>query len=164
MNNTKSVTMSLENVTFQYARVGTPTNAGFQGNNEAPMWNVQAVAEKGTEAYETLALLAESGVAVMENTEEGVLAINLKQYTQTMQGKPQFLNVYDANFQDMSEEDRKTVGDGSKGHVVFYAYEHGREGVDTTMATRMTDVVITEKVEFTPVTSGIEALKAKLGK
>lgn len=164
MNTSKSLTVTLENVTFQYARIGTATRASFQGNNEAPIWNVQAVAIKGTPAYETLEALQEAGAAVLENEEEGVLAINLKQYAHNAQGTVQVVNVYDADFEPMSADDRKTVGDGSAGHVVFYAYEHGRKGVDTLLATRLTDVVITEKTEYVPVSSGFAALKAKLGK
>ena len=148
-NNSRAITVTLSDVALDHVRVGPAYTPNFAEGIDAPQWSLMVRADSGTESFDKLLDLKEAGLPVKLDDETGQLTLNLKQYTQTMKGKKNSINVFDAEYKEIAAKDRATVGNGSKGHVVFYYYGYANaNGVGYTA--RLTDVVVMDKVEFAP--------------
>ena len=160
-SNTRSVTVALKDVVLDHARLGKPYTPNFAEGADKPQWSVMIRADDGTEAFDALIDLKEAGLPVNLDDATGQLTLNLKQYTHTVKGRKNSIGVFDADFNELDEATASTVGNGSRGNVVFYYYGYANaNGVGYTA--RLTDVQVTEKVEFTPE-SKEERLKRLFG-
>lgn len=149
-NNTRAITVALKNVTLDHVRVGQAYTPSFAEGNDVPQWSLMVRAAETSESFEVLLDLKEVGLPV-KLEESGELSLNLKQYTKTLSGKENVVNVFDNEFNELDEDTRGTIGNGSVGHVAFYYYGYANaNGVGHTA--RLTDVVLEEKVEYTPET------------
>ena len=148
-NNSRAITVTLSDVALDHVRVGPAYTPNFAEGIDAPQWSLMVRADSGTESFDKLLDLKVAGLPVKLDDETGQLTLNLKQYTQTMKGKKNSINVFDAEYKEIAAKDRATVGNSSKGHVVFYYYGYANaNGVGYTA--RLTDVVVMDKVEFAP--------------
>ena len=148
----KAVAFDLKDVTLNFPRLGKAWTPSFEGQTDSPQWSVQVLELD----EESLMTLEEIGVA-LQDTDKGK-ALNLKAYVTNSKGLPTEFNVFDSEMNEMSVEDRETIGYGSKGHICGYLYKNNYGGVSM----RMTDIVITEKVERTQMTR-VETIKKRLG-
>lgn len=148
----KTVAFELKDVTVNFPRLGKAWTPRFADGVDGPQWSLQAQGLNEEDA----AMLEELGVTLVD-TDEG-RAVNLKAYTQNSRGEANEFMVYDSELNEMTAEQRETVGYGSKAHVLGYMFvnSHG------TVSLRMTDVVVEELVERQPM-SRADSVKARLG-
>ena len=140
--NTRAISFTLKNVELHYVSLGTPFNPTFADGSGGPQWSLMA---KGI-SQEVAMDLKEAGVAVHYDTETEVFSLNLKQYTQTVKGKANTVNVFDSEGNELPMETRETIGMGTKAHVAGYFYAYNNES-GTGISTRLTDVMVNELVE-----------------
>ena len=151
-SNTRAVSVVLKDVTFDHARFGQAYLPTFAQGGDAPQWSTMVRVAEGSESYPLMLDLKEAGLMVNREDETGDLTLNLKQYANTKTGKENKITVLDSDFNELDIETRATIGNGSKGNVAFYYYGYANaNGVGFTA--RMTDIQVTEKVEFTPETT-----------
>ena len=148
----KAVAFDLKDVTINFPRLGKAWTPTFEGQTDSPQWSLQAL-NLGEEAE---SILEEVGVS-LQDTDDGK-GLNLKAYVTNSKGLSTEFNVFDSEMNEMSLEDRETIGYGSKAHICGYLYNNAHGGVSM----RMTDVIITEKVERTQLTRA-EQIKKRLG-
>ena len=152
--NGRAVAFELQNVTFNFPRLGKAWTPQFENGTSSPQCSVQ-MHNIPTDDIETL---RELGVAITE-TPEGEPAVNVRAFVTNAAGVTNDFCVYDSEFNKMTMKDRARIGQGSKGHVFGYLYNN-QFG---TVSFRMTDIVVTDLVEYTPM-NRIDSLKARLGR
>ena len=150
-NNSRAISVDLNDITLDHVRLGRAYIPNFADGADGPQWSLMVRADKGTDSFNKLLDLKEAGLPVKMDDETGQLTLNLKQYTQTMKGVAKRVVVGDSDCNILSEEERATIGNGSKGHVAFYYYGYANaSGVG--YSARLTHVALTEKVDFAPET------------
>ena len=142
--NKNVASFTIQDVEFAYPRIGkayTPTYP--DGTRGVSQYTIQ-VRGLSDEMVNEL-----KGFNIpLQTLEDGTKAITMKQYVTNKAGEEQTLNVLDADFKPI---DAATVGAGSKGHMAGYAHAYDNES-GKGYALRMTDIIITDKVEFVPET------------
>lgn len=140
-----SLPFSLKDIELHYVSLGAPVQPTYaNGDKDAAQWTVQVRGLNEATALD----LKELGVAVKYHEDTGTFSLTMKQYTQTKAGKANTVNVFNGDFEELSDEDRASLGYGSKGHVAGYLYPYSNDE-GTGYAVRLTDVVVTEAVAKT---------------
>ena len=153
---TRAIPFQLKNVAFNFPRLAKAHSPRFENNIDGPQFSVQVLfndeCAEDMEAYQTL---KDIGVSMTEF--EGIKALNLKAYVTNARGEPNDFKVYDSELNELSIEERETIGRGSEGHIVGYMYKNAHGSVSV----RMTDLVVTFLNERTEM-SRVERIRAQL--
>ena len=133
----------IENVEFNWARLATPAKNKFGGEN----YELQIVASK--DRADEL-----SKVGTVKETEDGRISVNLKRKATKRDGSAMDpVRVVDGQRNPI--EAKGSIGNGSKGSVIVYAYDY-EFGGQSGRAFSLTAVQVTDLVEYTGGTNTVD--------